>query len=184
MPARRKYPWDEIEAEIFTDDRPLNYKEIAQKWSIPIDRVRARSNREKWKEKKQSAQSLVVEERKKNIHENCLEKVFRADIATLNIAEMLLNEIAARLINVQKRREWDEDSVLRASDLLSLARTTEIAVGLGRYHHGDLGMALNVLIDGGILPREILPQVLMAVEESEVKLEETLRKAFQGRLPD
>lgn len=184
MVAPRKYPWSEVEAQIFSDDRPLDYQEISQKWNIPVDRVRARANRDGWREKKQSVQSLVAKERKKNIHENCLDKVFRADVATLNIAEMLLSEVEGRLTDARIRRERGDDFEMRASDILSLARTTAAAAELNRYHHGDIGIALNTLIECGILPEDLLPQVLMAIEESEVRLAETLKMAFQGRLPD
>lgn len=185
MAGHRKYPWDEIEAEVFADDRPVDYKQISQKWNIPIDRVRVRSTRKGWNQKKEGVQALVREERKQNIQQTCLDKVFRADVAILEISEMLLGEVASRLTEARERRNRGEDSDLRATDLLSLARSTAVAAELGRgYHHGDVGMALSVLVDGGILPQEIVPQTLTAIEESEKKLAVALKKAFQGRIPD
>ena len=184
MPARQKYPWAEIEADIFSDNRPLDYKEIARKWNIPLDRVRTRSNRERWKERKQGVQLLVREERKKNVRENCLGQVFGIDMVSLDVAEALLTEVSSRLEDTRRRRERGEESGLRCSDLVALGRVATMASELARYHHGDLGTALNTLVEAGIIPEKIVPQILFALDESETNLSESLKRAFFGRIPD
>lgn len=184
MPARQKYPWAEIEAEIFSDNRPLNYKEIARKWNVPLDRVRTRSNRQGWKERKEAVGSLVREERTENIRQNCLAQVKRIDRMSLNIVERLLAEVNSRLEESRKRRERGEESGLRCSDLIALGKVVTISLEMGKYRHGDIGHALDVLVEAGIVPEEIQPQIVVAIDQMEMALSEHLKKAFSGRIPD
>lgn len=183
MPAHQKYSWKKIEDDIFSDDRPLDYKEVSEKWNVPVYLVKRRSKRLGWEERKQSINALVDDERRKNILENNLDRVTRIDRAVLALSEALLAD-ASRSFKILTEINKTENVPTSANQLIGYGRAASIAADLARYHHGDLGVALNTLVEAGIIPEDVTPQVLITIEESEINLSRELQKVFSGRVPD
>ena len=73
---------------------------------------------------------------------------------------------------------------MRTHEVKNLVESTARLTDMLETHRGDTANALKELIVDGIIPSDIVPQILDIMERSNESLSIELNKAFTGRIPD
>jgi len=178
MPQPRKYDWDLIESEVLRCESPLDYKVIEEKYGVPRKQLYQRAYNYKWKERHEEFLLQLNRRRDREKIDQLMSTYSKLDGAILRIAEALLQQIQRILVNAQNSEP------MRTHEVKNLVESTARLTDMLETHRGDTANALKELIVDGIIPGDIVPQILDIMERSNESLSIELSKAFTGRIPD
>ena len=177
MPRPRKYNWERIEAEVLRSESPIDYKAIEAKYGISREQLHQRAFHHKWKQRHTEFLSELNRRRDRQKLDMLVSTYSKLDNAILRIAEALLQQIQELLIDAQNNEPMRPRDVKYLID--GIARLTDML----NTHRGDSANALKELMLDGIIPGEIVPQILDILERNDESLTIELNKAFLGRIP-
>jgi len=173
-----KYNWVRIEAEVLRSESPIDYKVIEDKYGVPRELIYQRAYRYNWKERHAEFLFELNRCRDREKIATLMSTYSKLDSAILKIAEALLQQIQLLLLEAQSSKPMRPREVKYLID--GIARLTDML----ETHRGDTANSLKDLMLDGIIPEDIVPQILDIVDHNSESLSLELSKAFTGRIPD
>lgn len=183
---RPKYNWHGVEEYVLRKGE-IDYQDLSRRFDIPASSLRFRACTRKWRDK--------IEERKKSGFFSTSQKPSRDDIigavrtasawdridaSAGRLCEALLRQV---MLNISVNGNRD-DRPLDPRSLGSLVNSTATIINLARSIKGDVGQAIGVFTEAGLMPEDYAPQLLAAIEASDNALKDGLKKVFTGNIPD
>lgn len=180
MPAP-KYDWKRIEAEVLRNEFSFDYDAIADKYDIPRQLIYNRACQHKWRERHREFLIELKKQRDRDRIAEISQTYSKLDNAALKILEGLLRQVSLHLIDAQK-----ESRKIEPEQIGRLTTSFRQLMDVLKSSKGDTAVALTQLVNNGIMPPDLVPQILGILEQNDINTSEQLTTAFQGRvfLPD
>jgi len=179
-----KYDWTGVE-EYVLRKKEINYKELSRRFDIPVSSIKHRSSIYKWRQKIAMGTQREFSTGDRGIPRDEIVAAIRTatawdriDASAGRLCEALLRQV---MLNVNASQD---DRPIDTKSLNQLVNSTVAIVHLARSVKGDIGQALGVFTEAGLLPEDYAPQLLEAIESGDRALREGLKKVFTGQVPD
>lgn len=180
MPAP-KYDWVRIEEEATRTEGKIPYDYLAEKYNVPKDNLYKRAYEYNWNERHEKFLRDLAEQRDRDRIAAISETYNKLDKFGLKVLEGLFRHITLNIHEADQRQEK-----LQPEELGKLTTSYRQLMSVLKDSKGDTAIALNHLIDTGIIPPDFVPQISGVLEDGDSHTAERLTAIFRGRvfLPD
>ena len=167
--AKKNQNWKAIEIEYLHSPEKLSLKDIADKYGVNYGTLTNRAARENWRQMRENLESKIAFQN----HQEMLSQRQQFVSGINRCAGLLLQQI---------------EVICGRSEGLSSREIAAIASSLKQLKEinsdSDLGKSLANLIDNGVIPPNLYPQILETLDNQETQLLNKMGNIFRSNCPD
>ena len=170
----KRHPWAKIEDEVLHSSEPLNLRKISEEYDIPIDQVRNRSKKYKWRlqweENRAAIRQAVQANRIRELqafYEELDHKILQVALKALSLANDALDQAKA-LSEIPEPR-----------DLKSLADVAKVVSSVTLENRGEMKQIAQQMVLAKLVPAESLPFLLQAIDNSDDALRQGVQETYK-----
>lgn len=164
--------WENVKRKFLKSDSTLYGYAIDH--NVNFEELNKKATSENWVKERQKLKTSINMAN----HANFLAQQTQYFNNINQLSEMLLSEIADLF------RNKDPEQPLAPKAIESLTRSLTNLQGIGLNNHTEISASITHLIEVGVLPPDLYPQIVNAVDSNEKLLLESLNRVFVGDCPD
>lgn len=157
--------WNDLKQRFIEGDPDQTLKDFAETVNVPYDLIRRQSGRDSWIAARDRFQSRLAAARDGRRARALSRDLAKLDDEIVGASTYLINQISSQL------RRGEE---LRSSDCENYAHAIRTIQEVTRASRGNMGDALVTLVNSGVISPTLVPYILNAYSDAEIKVREKI----------